>query len=205
MLELVKRYLDQSHIHVQTLVLKDGKDPSFHSCPIDTTLTSLPLSSSTTPTCTVYSMAYNKRKRAQAQTDNPGTTSQAHTCCARLGLRLSSSTGAIPHLSPPPLTPSPPPPTTPPQTTPAEEVPQPFHRRFKRKKTYGMRIWPSIHRSHTVVEIKWQCLSKPLPKSEAHYMCPLTWVISWVALWGEVIQTVSDQVAHKEAHPPHQD
>ena len=114
MLELVKRYLDQSHIHVQTLVLKDGKDPSFHSCPIDTTLTSLPLSSSTTPTCTVYSMAYNKRKRAQAQTDNPGTTSQAHTCCARLGLRLSSSTGAIPHLSPPPLTPSPPPPTTPP-------------------------------------------------------------------------------------------
>ena len=61
------------------------------------------------------------------------------------------------------------------------------------------------HRSHMVVEIQRRCLSEPLPELEAHHMCPLTQVISWVALWGEVIQTVSEQVAHKEARPPRQD
>ena len=152
--ELVKRYLDQSCAHVQTLVLKEEQDPRFHSYPMDAALVSPPLSSLTIPTPTASSMAYNKRKRAQAQTNNPGTTSRAYTHRTRLGPRLSSSTGAIPHLSPPLSTPSPPPPTTPPQTIIREEAPQPFHRRFKRKKTYGMRIWPSIHHSCTAVEIQ---------------------------------------------------
>ena len=64
--ELVKRYLDQSHAHAQTLILKAKKDPSFHSCPMDAALTSSPLSSSTTPTPIGFLMAYNKWKRAQA-------------------------------------------------------------------------------------------------------------------------------------------
>ena len=74
-LELVKRYLDQSRAHVQTLVLKEEQDPSFQACPMDTTLTSPPLNSSTTPIHTTFLMAYNKRKRAQVQTNNPGMTS----------------------------------------------------------------------------------------------------------------------------------
>ena len=112
----------------------------------------------------------------------------------------------IPHLSPPPLTPSPLPPSTPPpRVITVEEASQPFHRRFRRKKTYGMRIWPVIHHSCTAIEIQHHCLSEPLPDTEAHQPCPLTRVISWVAPWGEVIQTTSDQVAHKEAHPPRQD
>ena len=155
---------------------------------------------------TTSTMAYNKQKRAQAQIDNPGTTSRARTRRTRLGLRLSSSTGVIPRLSPPPPTPSPLPPSTPPpRVITVEEASQPFHRRFRRKKTYGMRIWPAIHRSRTAIEIQHCCLSKPLPDTEAHQPCPLTWVISWVAPWGKVIQTTSDQVAHKEACPPRQD
>ena len=74
-LELVKRYLDQSRIHVWTLVLKEEQDPSSQACPTDAALTSPPLNSSTTPTLVAFLMAYNKQKRAQVQTDNPGTTS----------------------------------------------------------------------------------------------------------------------------------
>ena len=204
--ELVKRYLDQSHAHARALVLKGEQNPGSQACPTDAALASLPLSSLTTPTLIASLMAYNKQKRAQAQTNNPGMTSRAHTRRARLGPRLSSSTGVIPHLSPPPPTPSPPPPSTPPlRVITVKEVSQPFYRRFRRKKTYGMRIWPTIHHSHTAIEIQRCCLSEPLPDMEAHQPCPLTWVISWVAPWGEVIQTTSDQVAHKEAHPPRQD
>ena len=138
--ELVKRYLDQSRTHVRAIVLKEERDSGFSACPTDAALASLPLSSSITPTLVASMMAYNKRKRAQAQTDNPGTTSQPRTRRARLGPRLSSSTGVIPRPSPPP-TPSPPPPTTPPpRVISVEEASQPFHRRFRRKKTYGMRI-----------------------------------------------------------------
>jgi Chromo (CHRromatin Organisation MOdifier) domain len=73
--ELVKRYLDQSRAHVRAIVLKEEQDSGFSACPMDAALASLPLSSSTTPTLVASTMAYNKQKRAQAQTDSPGTTS----------------------------------------------------------------------------------------------------------------------------------
>ena len=73
--ELVKRYLDQSCTHVRTLVLKTEEDPCSHSCPTDATLASPPPSSLTTPTLIMFLMAYNKQKRAQAEIDNPDTTS----------------------------------------------------------------------------------------------------------------------------------
>ena len=73
-LELVKRYLDRSRAHVRAIVLKEEQDSGFSACPTDAALTSLPLSSSITPTLVTSTMAYNKRKRAQAQIDNPGVT-----------------------------------------------------------------------------------------------------------------------------------
>ena len=67
--------------------------------------------------------------------------------------------------------------------------------------TYNMQVWPIQHKTKREEELQRCCLSKPLPETDCHHLVPLTRFTVWVALWGETIHTVSDQVLHKKARP----
>ena len=65
--------------------------------------------------------------------------------------------------------------------------------------TYGMQVWPVQHKTYQEEERCRRCLSEPLLETNCHHLAPLTHFMVWVALWGETIHTVSDQVLHKKA------
>ena len=64
-----------------------------------------------------------------------------------------------------------------------------------------MQVWPTQHKTYQEEERHRRCLSEPLLETDSHHLAPLTHFTVWVALWGETIHTVSDQVLHKKAWP----
>ena len=75
----------------------------------------------------------------------------------------------------------------------------------KKKKTWGMQVWPEGHRTAAALARSRRTLSEPLLETPAHHPSPLIRVTSWVGPWGEVIQSTSDLVEHKYAVAPQAD
>ena len=75
----------------------------------------------------------------------------------------------------------------------------------RKKKTWGMQVWPESHRTGATLARGRRALSEPLPETPAHHPSPLIWVTSWVGPWGEVIQSTSDLVERKHAVAPRAD
>ena len=75
----------------------------------------------------------------------------------------------------------------------------------KKKKTWGMQVWPESHRTGAVLARGRRALSEPLPETHAHHPSPLIRVTSWVGPWAEVIQSTLDLVERKYAVAPRAD
>ena len=74
-------------------------------------------------------------------------------------------------------------------------------KQYRTRATYSMQVWPIHHKTKREEELQRRCLSEPPPETNCHHLAPLTCFTVWVALWGETIHTVSDQVLHKKAQP----
>ena len=74
-------------------------------------------------------------------------------------------------------------------------------KQYRTRATYGMQVWPVYHKTKREEELCCRCMSEPPPETDCHHLVPLTCFTVWVAPWGEMIHTVSDQVLHKKARP----
>ena len=151
-------------------------------------------------------MAYRKHSKASAKARKSGTTTACCTPRTKPG-PWRSTQKAIPELALPSSlsihsipTPLPDPtPTTPPATTMSQTAQKAYTRK---RKTWGMQVWPESHRMAASLARGHRALSEPLPETHAHHPSPLIRVTSWVGPWGEVIQSTSDLVERKYAVAP---
>jgi hypothetical protein len=69
----------------------------------------------------------------------------------------------------------------------------------KKKKGWGLQVWPTIHQTKMGVACTHRALSKPLPETRAHQEAPLTKVTTWVLPWGELLHSSYKVIQYKDA------
>ena len=158
-----------------------------HQCPPGLLLPAFPLQSSTPLTTSFGMMARHTPAPAQKK---------ATSSCGRHPTTARMTTHPQKKVSTPPLV--------------ARSLPsveqvgrrtQLVEKQYQTRATYGMQTWPVQHKTKREEELRHCCLSEPPPETDRHHLAPLTHFTVWVALWGETIHTVSDQVLHKKAQP----
>jgi hypothetical protein len=69
----------------------------------------------------------------------------------------------------------------------------------KKKKGWGLQVWPTTHRFKPFVARMRRALSEPLPETGAQQEAPLTRVTTWIAPWGELLHSSYEVVQYKDA------
>jgi hypothetical protein len=70
---------------------------------------------------------------------------------------------------------------------------------IKKKKGWGLQVWPMTHRAKMGVAHMRRALSEPLPKTGAHQEAPLMKVTTWVSPWGELLHSSYEVIQYKDA------
>jgi hypothetical protein len=70
---------------------------------------------------------------------------------------------------------------------------------IKKKKGWGLQVWPTTHQTKMGIARMRRALSEPLPETGAHQEAALTRVMTWVSPWGELLHSSYEIIQYKDA------